>query len=208
MANGVNDLRLISGKEAIALEPELRCQAALLSPSTGIVSSHALMECLLADAQSHGAALVLGSSVVGGSVEGSTEAASSPPSPSPSSSAPSSSCPSSSSASPAASDDVASSSSSSCSSVGGGTAVRSAASDNAGHLQLAIQELATGQVQRVEAKYVINSAGKHMRLSFTATIRCLAAAVRWQSMTCAAYSQAGCRRGGRLPCFQLGGCAL
>ena len=192
MANGVNDLRLISGKEAKALEPELRCQAALLSPSTGIVSSHALMECLLADAQSHGAALVLGSSVVGGSVEGSTGAASSPPSPS------------SSSASPAAS--VASSSSSSCGSVGGGTAVRSAAGDSAGHLQLAIRELATGQVQHVEAKYVINSAGKHMRLLFTATIRCLAAAV-WRQ-TCAAYSQALCRRRGRLPCCELGGCAL
>ncbi len=39
-ANGVDDLSLISRAEAQALEPQLQCHAALLSPSTGIVDSH------------------------------------------------------------------------------------------------------------------------------------------------------------------------
>ena len=42
-ANGVHDLRQISAAEARALEPELQCEAALLSPSTGIVDSHGFM---------------------------------------------------------------------------------------------------------------------------------------------------------------------
>lgn len=39
-ANGVSDLRHLSAAEASALEPQLRCTAALLSPSTGVVDSH------------------------------------------------------------------------------------------------------------------------------------------------------------------------
>ena len=39
-ANGVDDLRLLSIAEVRAQEPELRCAAALLSPSTGIIDSH------------------------------------------------------------------------------------------------------------------------------------------------------------------------
>ena len=70
-ANGVADLRLLSGREAHALEPELACCAALHSPSTGIVDSHALMLALLADAERHGALLVLRSPVVGGTVDAS-----------------------------------------------------------------------------------------------------------------------------------------
>ena len=58
-ANGVDDLRRLSRAEAIALEPELRCTAALLSPSTGIVDSHALMLALLGDAEREGAMLAL-----------------------------------------------------------------------------------------------------------------------------------------------------
>jgi hypothetical protein len=41
--NGVDDLRLLSAAEARALEPALTCSAALLSPSTGIIDSRALM---------------------------------------------------------------------------------------------------------------------------------------------------------------------
>ena len=41
LANGVNDLSLISGEQARALEPRLACVAAVQSPSTGIVDSHA-----------------------------------------------------------------------------------------------------------------------------------------------------------------------
>src|SRR6266436_1748850 len=40
-ANGVLDLQTLSGEAARALEPALNCDAALLSPSTGIIDSHA-----------------------------------------------------------------------------------------------------------------------------------------------------------------------
>ncbi|WP_068071840.1 NAD(P)/FAD-dependent oxidoreductase [Novosphingobium lentum] len=46
-------------QQARALEPALRCVAALHSPTTGIVDSHALMQALLAEAQDHGALLAL-----------------------------------------------------------------------------------------------------------------------------------------------------
>jgi hypothetical protein len=39
-ANGVPDLQLLSGQEALDMEPGLRAVAALLSPSTGILDSH------------------------------------------------------------------------------------------------------------------------------------------------------------------------
>ncbi len=55
-ANGVNDLRPLSGSEARQLEPALNCEAALLSPSTGIIDSHALMLALRGDAEAAGAA--------------------------------------------------------------------------------------------------------------------------------------------------------
>jgi L-2-hydroxyglutarate oxidase LhgO len=54
-SNGVTDLTLLSGAEARALEPALRVEAALLSPSTGIIDSHAYMQSLLADAEAAGA---------------------------------------------------------------------------------------------------------------------------------------------------------
>jgi hypothetical protein len=50
-ANGVRDLRWLSGAQAAALEPRLRASAALLSPSSGIVDSAALMAALQADAE-------------------------------------------------------------------------------------------------------------------------------------------------------------
>lgn len=56
---GVNDLKILSPGEVIALEPQLSCQLALLSPSTGIVDSHALMFSLLGEAELAGAQLVL-----------------------------------------------------------------------------------------------------------------------------------------------------
>lgn len=61
--NGVADLELLSAAEAIALEPELRCTAALLSPSSGIVDSHALMLALRGDLEGAGGAVVLRSPV-------------------------------------------------------------------------------------------------------------------------------------------------
>src|SRR6202021_1609993 len=46
----------VSGKEARALEPALNCDAALLSPSTGIIDSHAFMLALRGDAEDAGTA--------------------------------------------------------------------------------------------------------------------------------------------------------
>ncbi|MFD2502190.1 NAD(P)/FAD-dependent oxidoreductase [Rhizorhabdus histidinilytica] len=51
----VGDLRRLGAREAAALEPELHCHEALLSPSTGIVDSHGLMTALLGEASAHGA---------------------------------------------------------------------------------------------------------------------------------------------------------
>ena len=62
-ANGVNDLTLLSQAEAQALEPALQCQAALMSPSTGIVDSHGLMLTLLGDVENAGGLLAVNSPV-------------------------------------------------------------------------------------------------------------------------------------------------
>ena len=68
-ANGIDDLRWLSAAEAHALEPELACTAALLSPSTGIVDSHGLMLALLGDAERAGAVLARRSPLRGGLIE-------------------------------------------------------------------------------------------------------------------------------------------
>jgi L-2-hydroxyglutarate oxidase LhgO len=58
-ANGVHDLQKLSAAEAIALEPALACEAALLSPSSGIVDSHGLMLALQGDMENAGGLLAL-----------------------------------------------------------------------------------------------------------------------------------------------------
>src|ERR1700710_909655 len=55
-ANGVLDMEVLTGEAARAMEPALKCDAALLSPSTGIVDSHAFMLALRGDAEAAGAA--------------------------------------------------------------------------------------------------------------------------------------------------------
>jgi len=65
LANGVEDLTVLSGPQAKALEPELYCLGALLSPSTGILDSHAYMLSLQADAEAAGAQFVFHTPVVG-----------------------------------------------------------------------------------------------------------------------------------------------
>ena len=55
-ANGVGDMQTLSGDAARALEPALNCDAALLSPSTGIIDSHGYMLALRGDAEAAGAA--------------------------------------------------------------------------------------------------------------------------------------------------------
>ncbi len=62
-ANGVDDMVLLSAEEARALEPQLACTAALLSPSTGIVDSHALMLSLQGDLEHAGGVVALKSGV-------------------------------------------------------------------------------------------------------------------------------------------------
>lgn len=60
-ANGVHDLTLLTREQAQALEPELEGVAAVLSPSTGIVDSHALMLALQGDLENAGGMVVLNS---------------------------------------------------------------------------------------------------------------------------------------------------
>ena len=67
-ANGVADLQALSAAQARALEPALACVGALLSPSTGIIDSHALMLSLLGDAERAGAMLALCAPVRGARV--------------------------------------------------------------------------------------------------------------------------------------------
>jgi L-2-hydroxyglutarate oxidase LhgO len=67
-ANGVADLRMLSAREARALEPQLACVAALESPSTGIVDSHAFMLGLRGEAEDRGAAIAFRSPLLAGHV--------------------------------------------------------------------------------------------------------------------------------------------
>jgi L-2-hydroxyglutarate oxidase LhgO len=67
-ANGVADLEWLSAGEARRLEPELRCVAALLSPSTGIIDSHALMLAYQGDAEAAGAMVAFRAPVLSGRV--------------------------------------------------------------------------------------------------------------------------------------------
>jgi len=60
--NGV-ETEWLEGAQVRALEPGLACAAALHSPESGIVDSHALMLALLADAEAHGATLSCRSAV-------------------------------------------------------------------------------------------------------------------------------------------------
>jgi L-2-hydroxyglutarate oxidase LhgO len=70
-ANGVADLRRLDREEALEMEPEVDCVAAMLSPSTGIVDVHEYMLALQGDAEAHGAMLALATPVTGGDVSAS-----------------------------------------------------------------------------------------------------------------------------------------
>lgn len=62
-ANGVADLVLLDQAQLHSLEPGLHAHAGLLSPSTGIVDSHALMLALQADLEQAGGCVVLNTRV-------------------------------------------------------------------------------------------------------------------------------------------------
>lgn len=69
-ANGVNDLQRLDAAALHAREPQLAGVAALLSPSTGIIDSHALMLALLGDAEAAGAMLAVNAPVEGLRISG------------------------------------------------------------------------------------------------------------------------------------------
>jgi L-2-hydroxyglutarate oxidase LhgO len=64
-ANGVADLQTLDRDAACALEPALHCEAALLSPSTGIIDSHAYMLALRGNAEDAGAAFAFHTPLLG-----------------------------------------------------------------------------------------------------------------------------------------------
>ncbi len=63
--NGVR-LEPLDAAQARAIEPQIACVAALHSPGTGIVDSHALMLSYLGELEDHGGALALDAPVTGG----------------------------------------------------------------------------------------------------------------------------------------------
>jgi L-2-hydroxyglutarate oxidase LhgO len=64
--NGVDDLVWLTGDAAMALEPQLVCVAAVLSPSTGIIDAHQLMLALEGDIGEAGGVVVLKAPVEAG----------------------------------------------------------------------------------------------------------------------------------------------
>src|SRR4029079_10325015 len=69
-ANGVLDMQTLSGAAARELEPALNCDAALLSPSTGIIDSHAYMLSLRGEAEAANAAFAFHTPLLRGKAAG------------------------------------------------------------------------------------------------------------------------------------------
>ena len=68
-ANGVGDLSWLTLSEVAGMEPAVQCVAALHSPSTGIVDSHALMLSFQGEAEERGAMIAYHAPVAGCRVE-------------------------------------------------------------------------------------------------------------------------------------------
>ncbi len=68
--NGVGDCVLLDARGLKRLEPELAGAAALLSPGTGIIDGHRLMDCYRADLESCGGVVATNTPVLGGALEG------------------------------------------------------------------------------------------------------------------------------------------
>ena len=68
--NGLEDIELIGSERLSSLEPQIRGTNALLSRSSGILDSHALMLSYQADAAAAGATIVLRTPVLAASVAG------------------------------------------------------------------------------------------------------------------------------------------
>jgi L-2-hydroxyglutarate oxidase LhgO len=67
--NGVNDLELLNKTDIKHMEPKIRAKAALFSPSSGIVDSHAYMLSLQGDLENAGGIVVFNCPVNGGHVD-------------------------------------------------------------------------------------------------------------------------------------------
>jgi L-2-hydroxyglutarate oxidase LhgO len=63
LANGT-PTQWLSAKQAMAMEPQLQCTAALFSPTTGIVDSHGLMLALQGDFENAGGLIAFGTEVL------------------------------------------------------------------------------------------------------------------------------------------------
>lgn len=63
--NGVGDLVRLTAADVRQLEPALQCVAALLSPSTGVIDSHGLMQALDGHIASSGGEVILNTEVIG-----------------------------------------------------------------------------------------------------------------------------------------------
>ena len=69
-ANGCAEVTMISAAEAQAMEPALHCTAALHSPMTGMIDSHAYMMSLQGDAERDGAMFAFNTRVLSGAADG------------------------------------------------------------------------------------------------------------------------------------------
>ena len=67
-ACGADDVTLVDAGAVNQLEPDVRCVAGLISPSSGIVDSHAFMLALLGDIEDNGGMIAFGTPVTGGAV--------------------------------------------------------------------------------------------------------------------------------------------
>ncbi len=65
IGNGVHDLRMLNGAELQSLEPRLQAEAALFSPSTGIIDTDALLWSLQADIEASGGTVLVNHRVAG-----------------------------------------------------------------------------------------------------------------------------------------------
>ena len=63
LANGVNDIQLLSSSDAIAMQPGLSCIAALHSPSTGVLDSHNFMLSMIGDIENNAGMVVFNATV-------------------------------------------------------------------------------------------------------------------------------------------------
>jgi len=69
LANDVEGLRMLTAAEARALEPELHCVAAMLSPESGVFDSHGYMLALRGEIENRGGFVVCESPFIGASAE-------------------------------------------------------------------------------------------------------------------------------------------